>query len=435
MKTYPTSARRTDLAIAVTAAALIGFQLLGQCFASAAAAEFDRPWVRHTIDDSSRGADGVRLGDVNGDGLPDIVTGWEEGGRIRVYVHPGKDAVKQRWPAVTVGEVEKPEDAVFADLDGDGVLDVISSTEGETKTIFVHWAPAAKDRYLDAAAWKTAALPASKSFTQWMFAVPLQIDGRGGLDLVAGSKNEGGEISWFGAAGDHPRDLGAWERRPLYKAGWIMSLEAYDVDGDGDLDILASDRKGPRRGCLWLERPRARVSAADGSGTSAPPGAGKPAWKEHRIGPVGDYEAMFLTVADLDRDWLDDVLVAVRGGPIRYFRRTKWLPPEWETHEIELPPGAGTGKSVAVGDIDRDGKPDIVFSCENAFESKAGVMWMSYGKTPTDADWKHHAISGPEGVKFDLVQLVDLDDDGDLDVITCEEAANLGVIWYENPLR
>ena len=142
MKTYPTSARRTDLAIAVTAAALIGFQLLGQCFASAAAAEFDRPWVRHTIDDSSRGADGVRLGDVNGDGLPDIVTGWEEGGRIRVYVHPGKDAVKQRWPAVTVGEVEKPEDAVFADLDGDGVLDVISSTEGETKTIFVHWAPA-----------------------------------------------------------------------------------------------------------------------------------------------------------------------------------------------------------------------------------------------------------------------------------------------------
>jgi len=26
------------------------------------------PWVRHTIDDSSRGADGTRLADVNGDG-------------------------------------------------------------------------------------------------------------------------------------------------------------------------------------------------------------------------------------------------------------------------------------------------------------------------------------------------------------------------------
>ena len=394
----------------------------------------DRRWARHTIDDSSRGADGVRLGDVNGDGLPDIVTGWEEGGRIRVYVHPGKSAVKQRWPAVTVGEVTKPEDAVFADLDGDGALDVVSSTEGETRTIFVHWAPRSKERYLDAAAWKTAPVPASKSLRQWMFSLPLPIDG-GGLGLAAGSKNEGGEISWFEAAGDHARDLAGWKRRPLYKAGWIMSLDAYDVDGNGDLDILASDRKGARRGCLWLERPGVGVSGAGESGRTVSRGAGTRDWKEHRIGSVGDYEAMFLTVADLDRDWLDDVLVAVRGGPIRYFRRTKWAPPEWETHMIDLPPGAGTGKSVAVGDVDRDGKPDIVFSCENAFDAKAGVMWMSYGKTPAEGDWRHYPISGPEGVKFDLVKLADLDEDGDLDVITCEETANLGVIWYENPLR
>ncbi len=413
------------LAVAATAT-----WLLFAAPAMAYGGDLNRPWARHTIDDSSRGADGVRLGDVNGDGLPDIVTGWEEGGRIRVYVHPGKRAVKRRWPAVTVGEVIKPEDAVFADLDGDGALDVVSSTEGETRTIFVHWAPSAKERYLDAAAWKTAAVPASKSVTQWMFSLPLQMDRRGGLDLVAGSKNEGAEISWFEAAGDAARDLAAWRRHPLYKAGWIMSLEAYDVDGDGDLDVLASDRKGPRRGCLWLERP-----GGGGAGAATSGRAGAAPWREHRIGSTGDYEAMFLTVADLDRDWLDDVLVAVRGGPIRYFRRAKWSPPEWATHPIELPPGTGTGKSVAVGDIDRDGKPDIVFSCENAFDGKAGVMWMSYGKTPVDADWKHHAISGPEGVKFDLVKLADLDDDGDLDVITCEERANLGVIWYENPLR
>ena len=30
---------------------------------------------------------------------------------------------------------------------------------------------------------------------------------------------------------------------------------------------------------------------------------------------------------------------------------------------------------------------------------------------------------------------VDMDGDGDLDVLTCEERDNLGVIWYENPLR
>ncbi len=46
-----------------------------------------------------------------------------------------------------------------------------------------------------------------------------------------------------------------------------------------------------------------------------------------------------------------------------------------------------------------------------------------------------HPISGPQGIKFDLVKLLDLDGDGDLDVLTCEERDNLGVIWYENPLR
>ena len=43
------------------------------------AGERGEPWNRHTIDNSSRGADGIRLLDVNADGLLDIATGWEEG--------------------------------------------------------------------------------------------------------------------------------------------------------------------------------------------------------------------------------------------------------------------------------------------------------------------------------------------------------------------
>ena len=100
--------------------------------------EFGKTWLRHTIDDSSRGADGVRLRDVNGDGLPDIATGWEEGGRIRVYRNPGPAACRKPWPAVTVGKVRSPEDAVFVDLDDDGRLDVVSSCEGGNRTMYFH---------------------------------------------------------------------------------------------------------------------------------------------------------------------------------------------------------------------------------------------------------------------------------------------------------
>ena len=43
-------------------------------WSEAAAAMAENPWPRHVIDDASRGADGIRLADVNGDGRPDAIT-------------------------------------------------------------------------------------------------------------------------------------------------------------------------------------------------------------------------------------------------------------------------------------------------------------------------------------------------------------------------
>ena len=296
------------------------------------------PWRRHTIDGASRGADGVRLADVNGDGLSDIATGWEEGGVIRAYLNPGPRVARNAWPAVTVGRVKSPEDAVFADLDGDGSMDVVSSCEGKNRTMFVHWAPGDKNRYLDKAAWQTAAIPATADRTSWMFALPMDMDGRRGIDLVVGSKAGGAMIGWLESPAD-PRDLAAWKLHRLYQAGWIMSLQAHDMDGDGDQDILASDRKGPKRGLLWLENPGAKATANGAT------------WKEHRIGE-NDREVMFLTVADLDADDRNDLLCAVRGGPICFFRNTGQSARPWRLYEIPMPAGCGTGKGVAVGDVD-----------------------------------------------------------------------------------
>ena len=377
-------------------------------------------WTRHTIDGSSRGADGVRLLDVNADRRLDIATGWEEGGLIRAYLHPGFGAVVKEWPAVTVGKVGNPEDAVFVDLDSDGAVDVVSSCEGQTKTLFVHWAPADADKYLDSTAWETAALPASKGKQQWMFVLPLDVDGKNGVDLIAGSKNAGAQIGWWESP-ENPRDLAGWKWHPLYDAGWIMSLVASDMDGDGDSDVVATDRKGSQRGVLWLENPD-----ADKAGDS---------WAVHRVGPVDQHEVMFLALADLDGDGLEDVLVPDRSDLLLYYRRTDAGGLGWQRHEIRLPDGIGTGKAVAVGDIDLDGRPDIVFSCERAREEKHGVMWMSNEAGPLEPDWSGHPISGPTGTKYDLVELIDIDGDGDLDVLTCEETENLGVFWYENPLR
>ena len=368
-------------------------------------------WARHTIDDSSRGADGVRLGDVNGDGLVDITSPWEQGGQVRVYLNPGAVRLRERWPAVTVGEVGDPEDSFFVDLDGDGALDVVSSCEGKTRSMFVHWAPENPAQILDPQAWRTMAITASSGAAKWMFAFDMQVDGVAGVDIVAGSKDDGGAIGWFEAPED-PRNADGWEWHPLYDAGWVMTLRPHDFDGDGDQDILATDRRESRRGTLWLENP-------------GPENASESRWAEHRIGPVDEYEAMHNVIADLDGDGLDDVLVAAKADPIRYHRRRANTPPEWETHLIEMPPNTGGGKAVEVGDIDLDGQPDMVVTCEHADEGKTGVFWMSYGETPTESHWSAQSISGPEGFIFDLVQLVDLDRDGDLDVITLEEKGRI----------
>jgi len=149
------------------------------------------------IDNGSKGADGVRLADVNGDGLPDVATGWEQGGQVRAYVHPGVENVKEKWPSVTVGRVTNIEDAVFADLDADGAMDIVSCAEGRTRVVSVHWAPRERERYLVADAWRTQPLPESADRMMWMFALPLQVDGKHGLDLVAGGKNQDAAIGWL----------------------------------------------------------------------------------------------------------------------------------------------------------------------------------------------------------------------------------------------
>jgi len=385
-------------------------------------------WKRHTIDDSSRGADGVRLGDANGDGLLDITTGWEEGGVIRVCLNPGPKRARELWPAVTVGEVKRPEDAVFADLDGDGAMDVVSSCEGRTLSVYVHWAPKDSSKYIDPNAWQTRAFPATAGKHVWMFALPMQIDGRGGIDVIIGSKGEGAQIGWLQSPlqGD-PRQVEAWKYHFLCDVGWTMSLEPDDVDGDGDIDVVVSDNFGGR--IFWLDNP-----GADAALGGAP-------WTEHSILTSSTDRFNFLTVTDLDLDGKSDVLSAGSSSWLFWLRRSsgagnsmEGVSAGWELHRIRLPGGHCGSKAVRVADFNLDGKPDIVMTLGGGGD-KTNVYWMNYRKDVTDEEWLAHEISGPFGQKFDLIELLDLDGDGDLDVITCEEDYNLGVFWYENPLR
>ncbi len=375
-------------------------------------------WRRHTIDASSQGADGVKLADINGDGLMDIATGWEEGGITRVYLHPGHAKAKTNWPAVTVGKTPSVEDAVFADLDGDGALDVVSCSEENERKIFVHWGPKTRRDLLNSSKWQQQVLADSQ---MWMFAWPMQVDNKHGVDLIAGSKGPGASIAWF-AAPKNGRDLESYQQHTISPAGWIMSIWQQDMDGDSDIDIVVSDRYGELRGCRWLENP-------------GPGPAQSKSWKNHFIG-ARDKEVLSMVLADLDDDGLQDAVVAVRDMKILLLKRLDKTGRNWKTEEISADYHTGNTRAVAVEDVNGDGRKDLVFTTWNA-QGKHGVLWLEQGSSLKQ--WTARQISGTEqGVKYDRIEMLDLDGDGDLDLLTCEEhegRGGLGVIWYENPYR
>lgn len=386
------------------------------------------PWTRHTIDASSLGADGVRAADVNADGVMDLVTSWEQGGLTRVYLAAGTRPGRPAWTIVTAGQSPDAEDAVFVDADGDGDLDIISSAEGDARRILVHWAPSMAT-YAHERDWKTETLYADGS--QWMFAVPMDVDRRRGPDLVVGGKNAGASIGWLESPAD-PQRSGDWTFHRLSDAGWIMSLIVKDMNRDGHPDVLVSDRVGAMAGVRWLENPGPRSAALNGP------------WTNHWIGARGR-APMFIEAGDLDEDGVDEIVVphyVKNEFGLSIFKRLSARSDSWVEHAIRYPALAGRPKAVAIGDIDLDGRRDLVLSAEQATDGRRGIVWLRYRDSPFRPDWDVFDLSGPEGIKFDLNLLLDVDADGDMDVVNSEENDNardgnagLGVVWYENPTR
>lgn len=419
----PVMPRETAIHLALTGIGLC------VCLAGAPVAQRSEPWARHTIDSSSLGADGVRAAEANGDGALDLVTSWEQGGLARVYLSDGRNGRNPAWKSITVGKSPDGEDAVFFDADGDGDLDIVSSTEGDSRKIQIHWAPPA-GAYERESEWRTETLYSDGS--QWMFAVPMDVDRRRGLDIIVGGKNERGSIGWLESPAD-PRRTADWKYHRLSDAGWIMSLIVKDMNGDGHQDILLSDRFGAMAGVRWLENPSASSAALNGP------------WTNHWIG-LRERAPMLIDTADLDGDGVAEIVVPhylKNDFGLSILRRSRSDSADaWVEHPISYPAIAGRAKAAAIGDIDLDGKRDLVLSSEQASGAKRGIVWLRFRGSPFQPDWDVFDVSGPEGVKFDLNLLLDVDADGDLDIINSEEndnardgKAGLGVVWYENPTR
>ena len=248
----------------------------------------------------------------------------------------------------------------------------------------------------------------------WWARVHADVNQDGLLDFYVINNNaNGGWLGWFESRADGQPSVqhliaGGPEDGLLFAAG---DLDAADVDGDGDVDVL-----GPRHGGEW--------------GRAGEPcfvyWYENPGWEPHYIGSFPNVVKDF-NLEDLNGDGKVDLAgTCFDSHRMVVFRQES--PDQWvQVANIHVP---NLHEGQDVGDVDGDGDKDVISTAywfENPGHAMTGKWEVHnidpYWNSDHGRTWEYNATK---------IYCADIDgDDRDEVFISCSELFRTRVAWYD----
>lgn len=323
------------------------------------------------------------IADVNGDGYPDIMVAAELSHLIYLQ-NPGRNARSEPWQRLVLPMTRGRGSFIrvfFADLDGDGRPEAIAPNKGAQipgPADFAVSTPVAIYRAagdpLLGDSWQETVLG---HYSIPQNSEPVDLDGDGDLDIVVGSRGEQ-RLAWFENQGNGALAL---TEHAIGINGSRMAgfnLEYADLNRDGRLDIIGDSSAG----LAWIEQP-ARIDDAWNSrtiGSFAPDSM--TGLEIADIDGDGDLDLMAGSYSRGDRQE-DDANADVNSplGRLGWFENPGDADGEWQRHDISRRKRGMFDKFIA-RDVDGDGDVDFLGTRGNSYPFD-GVFWLEQVRSPT----------------------------------------------------
>jgi hypothetical protein len=365
--------------------------------------------------------------DVNKDGKLDIVAGesWYEAPTWKK--HP------LRQIDYANGYIDNFSDLAI-DVDGDGWVDIVQFS------YFAHNIVWLKNPGRSGGAWKITEIDNSGP-TEFAFAVDLTNDGKA-QELLPEFDRPNVPAAWFELVN------GRYVKHVVSNKSYGHGIGVGDMNGDGRNDILTPQG--------WLEAPP--DIHAPGNWAFHPLD-----WNTHLIPPAGSHAPTvtpeapapgqatntrtaqfgYMYLLDINGDGRKDMLTGMAHDyGLAWYEQT--ADGKWVQHVIDSSWSQAHASQLV--DLNGDGQPDLItgkrYFAHNGSDpgerDPVGLYWYEWRKLPADkanavnggVEWIRHIVAYEERMGGGVqTQVVDIDGDGDLDIIS---AGKDGLFLAEN---